>query len=144
MLNRNDSPAIRNSRFEVPTLVIEPSRGWVSLKLGELWAYRELLYFLVWRDVKVRYKQTPLGAAWAFGIVIRMFYNDHAPVHFHAEYQGQRGKFDLTGRMIAGNIGSTTARRLIRQWARQHEAEIRANWQRVQTGKPLETIEPLR
>lgn len=46
-------------------LRIEPSRGWVSLKLRELWAYRELLYFLTWRDVKVRYKQTVLGAAWA-------------------------------------------------------------------------------
>lgn len=44
---------------------IEPSKGWVSLKIKELWAYRELLYFLVWRDVKVRYKQTALGAAWA-------------------------------------------------------------------------------
>lgn len=44
---------------------IEPSRGWVSLKLSELWEYRELLYFLVWRDIKVRYKQTAFGAAWA-------------------------------------------------------------------------------
>jgi lipopolysaccharide transport system permease protein len=44
---------------------IQPSRGWVSLKLRELWEYRELLYFLVWRDIKVRYKQTVLGAAWA-------------------------------------------------------------------------------
>jgi homopolymeric O-antigen transport system permease protein len=48
-----------------PTMRIEPSRGWVSLKLGELWEYRELLYFLIWRDIKVRYKQTVLGAAWA-------------------------------------------------------------------------------
>ncbi|MGQ9525823.1 MAG: ABC transporter permease [Armatimonadota bacterium] len=48
-----------------PTVVIEPSRGWVSLQLADLWRYRELLYFLVWRDVKVRYKQTALGAAWA-------------------------------------------------------------------------------
>jgi lipopolysaccharide transport system permease protein len=46
-------------------LRIEPSKGWVSLKLRELWEYRELLYFLAWRDVKVRYKQTVLGAAWA-------------------------------------------------------------------------------
>ncbi|MBI3402952.1 MAG: ABC transporter permease [Acidobacteria bacterium] len=44
---------------------IQRSRGWVSLKLGDLWAYRELVYFLTWRDVKVRYKQTVLGAAWA-------------------------------------------------------------------------------
>lgn len=50
---------------EVPLLRIEPSQGWVSLKLGELWEYRELLYFLTWRDIKVRYKQTVLGAAWA-------------------------------------------------------------------------------
>ncbi len=49
----------------VATVVIRPSRGWVSLQLGELWRHRELLYFLVWRDVKVRYKQTALGAAWA-------------------------------------------------------------------------------
>ncbi len=49
----------------VPFIRIEPSRGWVSLKLRELWEYRELLYFLIWRDIKVRYKQTVLGAAWA-------------------------------------------------------------------------------
>ena len=45
--------------------IISPSKGWVSLKLDELWEYRELLYFLTWRDIKVRYKQTVLGAAWA-------------------------------------------------------------------------------
>jgi lipopolysaccharide transport system permease protein len=44
---------------------IQPARGWLSLGLGELWTYRELLYFLTWRDIKVRYKQTLLGAAWA-------------------------------------------------------------------------------
>jgi lipopolysaccharide transport system permease protein len=44
---------------------IEASRGWVPLKLNELWEYRELLYFLTWRDIKIRYKQTALGAAWA-------------------------------------------------------------------------------
>jgi lipopolysaccharide transport system permease protein len=48
-----------------PVLVIEPSRGIGSLRLAELWEYRELLYFLVWRDLKVRYKQTVLGAVWA-------------------------------------------------------------------------------
>jgi lipopolysaccharide transport system permease protein len=51
---------------DVPrTLRIQPSKGWVSLRLDELWEYRELLFFLVWRDIKVRYKQTALGAAWA-------------------------------------------------------------------------------
>jgi lipopolysaccharide transport system permease protein len=54
-----------NINGETETIVIEPSRGWLSLNLRELWAYRELLYFLIWRDVKVRYKQTVLGVAWA-------------------------------------------------------------------------------
>jgi lipopolysaccharide transport system permease protein len=47
-----------------PTVVIEPTRGWASLQLKVVWEYRELLYFLVWRDLKVRYKQTVLGATW--------------------------------------------------------------------------------
>lgn len=46
-------------------LRIEPSRGWVSLGLRELWDYRELVYFFIWRDIKVRYKQTVLGGLWA-------------------------------------------------------------------------------
>jgi len=49
----------------LPHLIIEPGRSWSSLDLREIWKYRELLYFLTWRDVKVRYKQTMLGAAWA-------------------------------------------------------------------------------
>ncbi len=49
----------------IPVLLIRPKKGLVALNLREIWAYRELLYFLVWRDIKVRYKQTALGAAWA-------------------------------------------------------------------------------
>ncbi len=49
----------------LPVLILKPSRGFLRLNLGDIWEYRELLYFLVWRDVKVRYKQTVLGAAWA-------------------------------------------------------------------------------
>jgi lipopolysaccharide transport system permease protein len=48
-----------------PVTVLQPSHGWAPLNLGELWRYRELLYFLTWRDIKVRYKQTLLGATWA-------------------------------------------------------------------------------
>lgn len=48
-----------------PIIRIQPAGRWVSLRLSDLWQYRELLYFLVWRDIKVRYKQTALGAAWA-------------------------------------------------------------------------------
>lgn len=47
-----------------PLVVIEPSKSWVAINLRDLWAYRELFYFLIWRDLKVRYKQTVLGAVW--------------------------------------------------------------------------------
>ena len=50
---------------DFPALIIEPREGLARLRLRELWEYRELFYFLVWRDIKVRYKQTALGAAWA-------------------------------------------------------------------------------
>jgi lipopolysaccharide transport system permease protein len=66
-ISQQGKPAVDSSLplGEAPVIVIRPSRGWVSLRLRDLWEYRELLYFLVWRDVKVRYKQTVLGAAWA-------------------------------------------------------------------------------
>ena len=51
--------------LEIPTVRIRPPRGWLALDLGEVWAARELLYFFIWRDVKVRYKQTVIGAGWA-------------------------------------------------------------------------------
>lgn len=50
---------------DIPLIRIKASKGWVSLKLRELWVYRELLYFFTWRDLKIRYKQTVLGASWA-------------------------------------------------------------------------------
>lgn len=50
---------------EKPVVVIEASKPWEALNLKELWRHRELLYFLIWRDIRVRYKQTILGAAWA-------------------------------------------------------------------------------
>jgi len=57
--------AVVPERPELPRVRIERTRGWVSLKLKELYEYRELLFFFTWRDIKVRYKQTALGAAWA-------------------------------------------------------------------------------
>ena len=67
-------------------VTIEPSRGWGGLRFRELWSYRELFYFLTWRDIKVRYKQTALGAAWAVlqpvatMIVFSLFFGDLANV----------------------------------------------------------------
>lgn len=56
---------LATSKHEPQVVLIKPSKAWVSLNLRSLWEYRELLYFLTWRDIKVRYKQTVLGAAWA-------------------------------------------------------------------------------
>jgi lipopolysaccharide transport system permease protein len=53
------------SKGNIAVVRIEPPRGWISIGLWDLWQYRELLYFLVWRDLKVRYKQTVIGVAWA-------------------------------------------------------------------------------
>lgn len=53
------------SRDESDTIVLKPARGWAGLNLRDLWTYRELIYFLTWRDIKVRYKQALLGVAWA-------------------------------------------------------------------------------
>ena len=58
-----DSSLADKTQQEVTYL--RPSRGWSALNLADLWRYRELIYFLIWRDIKVRYKQTALGAAWA-------------------------------------------------------------------------------
>lgn len=57
--------SISQPKNEEEFLEIQPSHGWRSINLGEVWRYRELLYFLTWRNIKVRYKQTVLGAAWA-------------------------------------------------------------------------------
>jgi lipopolysaccharide transport system permease protein len=58
-------PAVQAEPDPTQVIFIRPTNGLPSLHLGELWHYRELVYFLIWRDVKVRYKQTALGAAWA-------------------------------------------------------------------------------
>jgi lipopolysaccharide transport system permease protein len=60
-----DQFASLSSSTDIPVFRIEPSRGWTSLRLRELWEFRELFYFLAWRDIKIRYKQTALGVAWA-------------------------------------------------------------------------------
>jgi len=58
-------PATPAVSLALPRVAIRPARGWTALDLGELWQYHELLFFLIWRDIKVRYKQTALGASWA-------------------------------------------------------------------------------
>jgi lipopolysaccharide transport system permease protein len=82
-MNRQES---LQNEFVGPVTEILPSRGWVNLKLRELWAYRELLFFLTWRDIKVRYKQTLLGASWAIiqpvmtMVVFSLFFGELAKI----------------------------------------------------------------
>jgi lipopolysaccharide transport system permease protein len=62
----NDAPPSKPSAAdEKPVLVLKPSKGWVGLKLAELWEYRELTWYLAWREISARYKQTAVGILWA-------------------------------------------------------------------------------
>lgn len=76
---------------ELPVTVIRPRRGWQSLVLADLWRYRELVYLLTWRDIKVRYKQTVLGIAWAViqpvmaTVVFALFFGKLAGLSRHSE-----------------------------------------------------------
>ncbi len=78
-----------------------------------------------------------------FGIVVRMFYKEHEPPHFHVEYQSQHAKCDFEGRITAGYIRSRTAQALIRRWAVLHRRELDANWRKMKAGEALDRIEPL-
>ncbi len=78
-----------------------------------------------------------------FGIVIRMYYREHEPRHFHAEYQAQYGKFDFDGVQLVGNITSRNALQLIRRWAALNRVALDANWSKIKASEPLNRIPPL-
>ncbi len=65
MTETSISKNVSKAKSHEMVLFLRPTSGWAALNLKELWTYRELIYFLIWRDIKVRYKQTALGAAWA-------------------------------------------------------------------------------
>ena len=98
--------------------------------------------------------QSPVGSAvarWAgvpivavfFGVIVRMFYREREPPHFHAEHHGQHAKFDFNGCLIVGTITSNTALRQIREWAQLRQAQLELNWEKMKTGEPLDRIAPL-
>ena len=78
-----------------------------------------------------------------FGILIRMYFEDHEPPHFHAEHQGDHATFSFDGNLLAGGIRSGAARRRIAAWALVHRSDLEANWRRIRAGRPLERIPPL-
>jgi hypothetical protein len=63
-----------------------------------------------------------------FGVIIRMYYDEHNPPHFHAEYQGNEAIFDMQGNIIKGNLKSKTATKLVREWVDLHQQDIEKNW----------------
>jgi hypothetical protein len=78
-----------------------------------------------------------------FGIIIRMFFDDHEPPHFHVEYQGQMATFDFSGDLLSGELRSIRVRRLVRDWAHLHENELMTNWRKAKALQPLRQIAPL-
>jgi hypothetical protein len=77
------------------------------------------------------------------GIVVRMYYRDHAPPHFHAYYQGHEAKISIeTLEVISGHL-PRRALGLVIEWAELHRQELRADWTLAEQRKPLNTIEPL-
>lgn len=78
-----------------------------------------------------------------FGIIIRMFVDDHNPPHFHASYQGCNATFDLNGNLVEGDM-PTKQQKLIAAWAEIHHDELVANWELAANGETLFKISPLK
>ena len=78
-----------------------------------------------------------------FGIIVRMFYNEHNPPHFHAEYSGNKAVFDFQGNVTKGNLSSRTATKLVREWIDLHLFELETDWKLAKENKEINKIEPL-
>lgn len=78
-----------------------------------------------------------------YGIVVRMFYDDHGPPHFHAEYAGDKASFDFDGRMLEGHL-PRRAKGLVAEWAGLHGFELDEAWKRAERDQPPGRIAPLR
>jgi hypothetical protein len=78
-----------------------------------------------------------------YGIIIAMFYNDHAPPHFHAVYGEHEATINLRTFVILEGELPRRALRLVREWASLHQAELEGTWERARQGLPLDRIPPL-
>ena len=79
-----------------------------------------------------------------YGIVIKMFFQDHSPPHFHAEYQGHEALFDIqTCEVIKGKLPKR-AKMLVIEWILEHRQELMTNWEKARIPKPLDDIDPLK
>ena len=75
-----------------------------------------------------------------YGITVAMYFNDHAPPHFHVTHAGSEASIGLDDLRIMEGELSARASRLVRQWARLHTGELMMNWARAREGSPLDTI----
>jgi len=78
-----------------------------------------------------------------FGIIIRMFYDEHNPPHFHVEYSGRKAVFDFNGNVLKGTLASRTATKLVREWVDLHIPELEEDWKLATNNKEVNKIEPL-
>ena len=78
-----------------------------------------------------------------FGIVIRMYYDEHNPPHIHVEYQGNKAVLDFFGNVLRGDLKSRTALKLVREWIDLRSDDLNANWQLAQSGRDINKIAPL-
>jgi len=78
-----------------------------------------------------------------FGIVIRMFYDEHNPPHIHAEYQGHKAVLDFSGNVLRGDRRSRTALKLVREWIDCRLDDLHADWQLARAGREVNRIAPL-
>jgi hypothetical protein len=79
-----------------------------------------------------------------FGIIIRMFYNDHNPPHIHVEFQGKKALLDFRGNILRGDLQSRTALKLAREWIDMRYEELIEDWELAKQGKEIKKIEPLK
>ena len=78
-----------------------------------------------------------------FGIIVRMFFEDHNPPHIHVEYQDNKAVFDLRGNVMKGDLSSRTATKPVREWIDLHIDELAQDWELAQRGRDVNKISPL-
>ena len=78
-----------------------------------------------------------------FGIVIRLYYDEHNPPHIHVEYQGEKAVLDFRGNVTRGGLSSRTTLRLVREWIDRYHEELLEDWRLAREGRELKKIKPL-
>ena len=78
-----------------------------------------------------------------FGIIIRLYHEEHNPPHLHAEFQNRKAVFDFKGNIINGDLGSKTATRLVREWIDIRLDALKEDWELARAGKEIKKIDPL-